>query len=182
MTQFGRDYQVARSTGVCAASGSRLEPGASCIATLCEREGDEGFERKDYSIESWQDGARPDHLFSFWRTDVASADDRRAPLVDDEVLIDLFHRLADDERQQRMAFRFVLMLILMRKRKLRFVGRQEPSGNGAGEGEAECEQWLVRQVGTSADEPPLAVTNPRLDEDDIRDLTEQLREILQSEW
>ena len=40
----------------------------------------------------------------------------------------------------------------------------------------------MRQVGAGADDPPIAVTNPHLDEDDIRDLTEQLREILQSEW
>ena len=50
MSRFGTNYQVARPTGVCAASGDPLEPGAPCIATLCEREEDEGFDRLDFSI------------------------------------------------------------------------------------------------------------------------------------
>jgi len=171
MSQFGRQYQVARPTGVCAARGCTLEPGSPCIATLCEREADEGFDRKDFSIEAWEDGERPDRLFSFWRTDVAEPDTNRTPLIDDEVLLDLFVRLADDDRPQRVSFRFVVMLILMRKRKLRFVGR-----------EGDDERWLVRVVGSGSEAPPLVVVNPRLDESDIRDLTEQLREILQGEW
>ena len=34
-------------------------------------------------------------------------------LVDDELLLDLFHRLEADERPQRAAFRFVLALLVL---------------------------------------------------------------------
>ena len=61
--------------------------------------------------------------------------------------MDLFERLADDERPQRAAFRFVLALILMRKRLLRFAGRK------AG-GEGGKEWWLMRPKGVGADQPP----------------------------
>ena len=95
-------------------------------------------------------------------------------MVDDEVLRDLFERLASDERPQRIAFRFVLALILMRKRYLKFVGRQAVEGE-------ETERWLMRHKGAEPNDPPVEVINPHLSDDDVRDLTEQLSEILQSE-
>jgi len=89
--------------------------------------------------------------------------------------MDLFERLADDERPQRVAFRFVLALILMRKRLLRFAGRK------AG-GEGETEWWLMRPKGVGTDQPPLEVLNPRLADDDVRELTAQLSEVLRGEF
>src|SRR5882672_12248059 len=112
MTSNALPYQVARATGVCAASGRGLAAGAACIATLCEREGDEGLERRDYSLEAWESGVRPERLFSYWRTKAPEPHDRQRLLVDDEVLLNLFERLAEDTRPQRIAFRFVLALIL----------------------------------------------------------------------
>ncbi|MHC5001725.1 MAG: hypothetical protein ACYTJ0_01240 [Planctomycetota bacterium] len=172
MSRFGTHYQVARPTGVCAATGEPLDPGAACIATLCERSEDEGFDRHDYSITAWEAGARPDRLFSFWRTVVPRPTEKRQLLVDDEVLMDIFERLAEDDRPRRIAFRFVLALILMRKRKLRFVGRR-----GAGDEE----RWLMRPRGGDPDAAPIEVANPRLSDDDVRERTDQLSEILQSE-
>ena len=172
MSRFGTQYQVARPTGVCAETGEPLEPGQACIATLCERPDDEGFDRCDFSIAAWEAGARPERLFSFWKTVIPSADQKQRVLVDDQVLTDLFERLADDERPQRVAFRFVLGLILLRKRELKFVGR---SGTG------EDERWLMTPRKSDPETPPLEVVNPHLSDDDVRELTDQLSEILQSE-
>lgn len=172
MSRFGTHYQVSRPTGVCAATGRPLAPDAACIATLCDRPEDEGFDRLDFSVEAWEQGARPERLFSFWRTVVSSEQRPRRLLVDDDVLTDLFVRLEGDERPQRVAFRFVLALILMRKRILRFVGRS---------GEGTDEQWLMRLRGGDADAPPIAVANPHLSDEDVRELTAQLGEILQGE-
>ena len=175
MSRFGSQYQVSRSTGVCAATGQPLSPGSVCIATLCERVDDDGFDRSDYSLEAWESGARPERLFSFWRTTVAEPGGKRKILVDDEVLLDLFHRLGDDEeRSQRVAFRFVLALILMRKRLLRFAGRK-----GSADGPAE--RWMMRPKGVGSDEPPIEVVNPNLSDEDVRELTAQLTEILRGE-
>ena len=172
MSRFGGEYHVARATGRCEATGAALEPGSICIATLSERPGDEGFDRKDYSLAAWEGGARPEGLFSFWKTIVPHPDARPSPLVDDSVLMDLFERLASDKRPQRIAFRFVLALILMRKKLLKFVGR-----SGAGEDE----RWLLHPRGAVADQPPTAVQNPNLNDEDVRELIDQLSEILQSD-
>ncbi|MHC4946867.1 MAG: hypothetical protein ACYTG1_01200 [Planctomycetota bacterium] len=173
MSRFGGEYQVARSTGVCAETGRPLEAGAPCVAALCEREAEEGFERLDFALEAWESGARPPRLFSFWRTTVPEAGQPRRLLVDDEVLVDIFERLADDDRPQRIAFRFVLALILMRKRILRPAGRTTASDGTA--------RWRVRPRGAAPETPPVEVIDPGLGDEDIRELTEQLGEILQAE-
>jgi hypothetical protein len=173
MSRFGTDYHVARSTGLCSATGEPLTPGEPCIAALCERPDDEGFDRKDYSIQAWESGARPDGLFSFWKTIVPEPDAKPRLLVDDAVLMDLFERLASDERPQRIAFRFVLGLILMRKKLLKFTGRKT---------DADPERWLLQTRGPAESNPPVfEVVNPQLADEDVRELIDQLSEVLQSE-
>jgi hypothetical protein len=174
MSRFGSEYQIAKATGRCESSGEPLEPGSVCVATLCDKAGEEGFDRKDFSLAAWEKGARPQGLFSFWKTTVPHPDARPNPLVDDSVLMDLFERLASDDRPQRVAFRFVLTLILMRKKLLKFVGRAAAEG-GPGE------QWLMQPRGADPSLPPLAVRNPNLSDEDVREIIEQLSEILQSE-
>jgi hypothetical protein len=71
-----------------------------------------------------------------------------------------------------VAFRFVLCLILMRKKLLKFAGRQ---------GGTQAEQWLVTARGAAPELPPMTVVNPNLADDDVRGLIDQLSEILQSE-
>jgi hypothetical protein len=173
MSRFGTDYHVSRPSGQCAATGEPLEPGTPCVAALSEREADDGFDRLDYRLDAWEAGARPERLFSYWQFTVPPREEKRKLLVDDEVLVDLFERLADDERPQRVAFRFVLGLILMRKRLLRFVGRRA--------GADRTETWLLRARGDDADATPHEVVNPRLEDEDVRELTSQLSEILESE-
>lgn len=172
MTRFGTDYQVGHATGRCEATGQPLEPGTHCIATLCDREGDEGFDRRDFSSAAWESGTRPERLFSFWKTIVPQPDAKPRVLVDDAVLMELFERLASDERPQRVAFRFVLALILMRKKLLKFTGRRT---------EGDVERWLLTPRGAAPELPPMALINPNLADEDVRDLLDQLGEILQGE-
>jgi len=178
MSRFADQYTVAKATGECAATGRALEPGEPCIATLCDLPDEDGFERRDYSAEAWERGDRPERLFSYWKTTVPQPNEQRKLLVDDSVLMDLFERLADDDRPHRVAFRFVLGLILMRKRLLKFTGRREE----AVEGEAEPrEVWLMSPRGSDPDAPAIEMVNPHLTDEDVRELTDQLSEILQGE-
>ncbi len=174
MSRFGSQYHVSRSTGQCAHSSEPLPPGSPCIATLCEREEDDGFDRLDFSLNAWESGARPAGLFSFWKTTVPEGDERKQMLVDDDVLLDLFERLGEDDRPQRIAFRFVLGLILMRKKHLKLIGRREAEGESP-------ERWLLQRRGAEEGTPPIELLNPNLAEDDVRDITEQLNEVLNSE-
>jgi len=161
-----------------------LQPGDECIATLCERIEDEGFDRLDYCPEQWESGIRPERLFSYWRTTVPASDAKEKILVDDSVLMDLFERLSEDTREKRIAFRFILALILMRKRLLRYV-RRGNAGNAGNAGDAgnkgDNEIWFMRPKGSDPDSPLIEVINPQLNEEDIRELSDQLTEVLQGE-
>ena len=91
--------------------------------------------------------------------------------------MDLFLRLVDVTEPRRVAFRFVLSLILLRKRLLRFIGRRAEQGSDDGAGE----RWLMRPRGAEEGEPAIEVANPHLSDDDVRELTAQLSEILRGE-
>ena len=171
MSRYGVEYRVARPTGVCAATGQRLDPGEPCVATLWERLDDDGFERRDYSPSAWESGP-PEGVFSYWKTTVPDPEQKQRVLVDDAVLLDLFESLAGDTRRRRVAYRFILCLILMRKKLLKYVGRT---------GQGESEQWLMLPKGAPADQTPIEVVNPRLTDEDVRELTDQLTEVLRGE-
>jgi len=170
MSRFGNSQSISRPTGVCASTGDQLSPNTPAMAALCEREEDDGFDRFDYCQAAWDRGDRPERLFSHWRYIVPEAGKKPDILIDDTVLVDLFERLASDEQPQRIAFRYILALVLLRKRKLQLVGREEFEG---------CELWLLRFKGTDGE--PVKVKNPGIDEEEIQDLAEQLGEILRGD-
>jgi len=94
---------------------------------------------------------------------------KKKVFVDDEVLCTLFERLADASEPVKINFRFVLGLILMRKRLIVY----ESSRNDGAK-----EIWQVRFKGK---EEVLDLLNPRLDESQILDVSNQLGEILNEE-
>ena len=164
-------YPVSKATGRCAASEVVLEPGEPCVATLSEVP-EHGLTRLDYSMTAWEAGTRPPGLFSFWKTIVPDRDAKPNPLVDDNVLVMIFEQLAEDEQPRRIALRFVLALILMRKRLLRFLGRREDDGGVV---------WLMRPKGASPETDPVEVIDPGLGDDDVLALSEQLSEALEAD-
>ncbi|MCB9844362.1 MAG: hypothetical protein H6811_00030 [Phycisphaeraceae bacterium] len=113
-------YHLARATGVCAATGEALSPGDPIVAAMVED--DSGLRRVDYSAAAWDSGHRPEGLFACWRTSVPSPDAPAARFVDDEELFDLFEQLGDDPEDSAVAFRYVLALLLIRKKVLTHEG------------------------------------------------------------
>lgn len=188
MSQFNAPtYDVARPTGQCAFTGRTLEPGESYVATLVE-EGDE-LRRVDVSNEAWDEGRRPEHLFSYWKAIVPEPQEKKKLFVDDGVLMNLLERLADAEQPQRIAFRFVLTLIMMRKKLLRYDRTDARKVDGP-EGEQITEEWWILTpkldlskgpLGKWDDDRRLEVLDPHLDEAGIRAVTDQLSQILQAE-
>jgi hypothetical protein len=170
MSRFGNSQGVSKPTGVCASTGVPLEANMPAMAALCDREADDGFDRLDYSINAWDGGTRPERLFSHWRYIVPKEGKKPDIQIDDAVLVDLFERLGSDERPQRIAFRYILALVLLRKRKLQLVGREEVEDG---------EVWNLRFKGTDGE--LVQVKNPGIAEEEIQDLSEQLGDILQGD-
>ena len=160
-------YEVARPSGTCAVTGQVIEPGARLMAAL--RETDQGFERVDVSIEAWPSFDRS-RVLAFWQTVMPRADQVKKKLfVDDQVLCELFERISGTSESSKLNFRFVLGLILMRKRLLLYETSRR---------EGHAELWSVRFKGS---EKLMDLLNPDLNEQQMMEVSQQLGEILNEE-
>ena len=160
-------YDVPRPAGVCAVSGRPIEPGEKFFAVV--RETPTGLERLDVAPEAWERFERRD-LLGFWQTTMPRPEQKAKKLfVDDEVLCTLFERLADTSEPAKLNFRFVLGLILMRKRIVLYETTRNEEGRDV---------WVVRLKGR---EDRLDLVDPKLTEAQVAEVSQQLGEILHQE-
>ena len=119
------EWKIAKSSLACALCDSKLGIGATYFSALFEQpvtaQTAEGFERRDYCPECFAQH-KPEGLYSFWRTIVQEPDEAgqpKRPAMDPEAVLDFFRRLAADESQDKRGFRYVLALMLTRKKILK---------------------------------------------------------------
>ena len=200
MSQFNTPgYDIPRTTGICASTGRALEPGETYYAALVDLPEDQaspapdaaaalGIARIDISSQAWQDGYRPPHLFSFWKSTVPLPNEKKRLFVDDAVLLNLLVRLEDARQPQRQAFRYVLALILMRKKLIRYDATE--TRHDEVDGQAVTREWWLftpkldvskGHMGKWNEDETIAVLDPQLDEPQIEQVTQQLGEILETE-
>jgi hypothetical protein len=110
------DYQIQPNSRRCCVSGRDLKPGETFFSVLLEEGGK--FLRREYSREAWQ--GPPEGAFSFWMGKVPAREQDRRPPVDDDMLLDCFTRLEGQNEPARVNFRYVLALLLMRRKRLKF--------------------------------------------------------------
>ncbi len=159
------DWVINKPLGQCCGTGRAIEPGQEYYGALVET--DQGFERQDFSAEYW-DQAKP-QVFCFWKSKLADPDEKKELFVSDEMLMAFFERLGNETDQEKLNFRFVLALVLMRKRKLKYDGTETIDGK---------ELWWLKMVGQK---DPVDVVNPHLDEEQIEQLTSQIGQILHAD-
>ena len=159
-------YEVGRPGGKCSVCQQDLPPGTKTMASLRETPG--AFERVDACTGCWPKVDRT-ALLAFWQTTVPAHEAKRKVFVDDAVLCELFERLKDTVEEPKLNFRFVLGLILMRKRLLVYESSRNEDGKDV---------WTVRFRGK---EDRLDLLNPRLSEQQVAEVSQQLGEILNEE-
>ena len=118
------DYQIQPNTRRCAITGRELRPGEKVYTALLEDGGK--FLRQDYSGEAWQ--GPPPGAFSFWCGRVPAQDEARKPRIDDDLLFDCFLRLKGQDDPGRVNFRYVVALLLMRRKRLKFEEARKAAG------------------------------------------------------
>ena len=125
------------------------------------------FVRQDFCPDCWN----PEHsYFSFWKTRVPEpeAASHGPRFVDMERLLQLFQRLEEQQEPEAQRFRYVLGLVLMRKRRLRLLSSRRLKG-GSGE------ELTVREVGAGRE---YVVTCPGLSQAELAAVADRLREVL----
>lgn len=157
------EWNVARTQRVCAC-GRELAENETYYAALYEQ--GEDFVRKDYCLPCWEKAKGEPGVFSFWKTVVPPKEHKRRLFADDEVLLDFFTRLETAQEEQKQHFFYLLGLILMRKKILKFE-------DIAREGDRE---FLCLRL--PREDKVFRVPNPKLTEEQIEALKGQLSEIL----
>ena len=121
----------------------------------------------DFCAEYWL--SEKPQVYCYWKSKVATEDEKKQLFVDDAMLMAFFERLATETEPEKINFRFVLTLVLMRKRRLKYDSTKTENGK---------EIWHLRVVGENEF---VDVINPNLGEEQIEHLSSQIGQILQVE-
>lgn len=156
------EFDVARAGGRCFITGREIQPGEVFYSALLE--GPQGIERRDYSADAW--AGPPEGSLCHFKTRRPSKESQKKTFVDTEAMVTFFDRLADTQDPLRRRFRFVLALMLLRKRVLKYERTIREDGE---------EFWEMRRV---RDRSLHRVLNPSLDDARISELTAELSVIL----
>lgn len=159
-------YEVPRPQGKCAVCGRDIAAGEKFLAAV--RETPEGLERLDIDPDCWPKFDKS-NLLGFWQTVMRKAEEKKKVFVDDEVLCTLFERLSDATEPAKINFRFVLGLILMRKRLVIYDTTRHDNGRDV---------WVVRMKGK---DQRLDLVDPKLNEQQVTEVSQQLGQILNEE-
>lgn len=156
------DYQIQPNSRRCAVTGRELKPGERFYSALLEE--DHRLVRKDFCAEAWQ--GPPQGAFSFWTGHVQLGGETKRPRFDDDMLEECFHRLRDENEPSRLNFRYVVALLLLRRRRFRYEASRVESG---------VEKITLRHLGTNE---TVEVVNPHLSDDEIVQVQEEVFRVL----
>jgi len=107
------DYEIQRCTRHCHQTGRELAPGETFYTALLSAGGQ--VVRQDFSAEAWS--GPPEGTIGWWKSHVPVGEAKRANWAPNDVMLELFEKLEDQPEQQD--FRYVLTLLLIRRRVLR---------------------------------------------------------------
>ena len=155
------DYQIQPNSRRCAVTGRELQVGERFYTALVEE--DRQFVRKDFCPEAWQ--GPPPGAFGFW-TGHVTALDKAKPRFDDDLLEDCFQRLEGQTEPGRINFRYVVALLLMRRRRLRYETSLVENG---------AEKMVLRCLRTNEKHE---VVNPKLSDDEMAQVQEEVFGVL----
>lgn len=156
------DYQIQANTRRCCQTGRELRPQERFYSVLLTENGK--LVRRDYSLEAWQ--GPPAEAFSFWAGRVPPPEDGKRRKIDDELLLDCFQRLQGEMDERRLQFRYVVALLLMRAKRLKFEEARV---------EGNKEFLSLRCVKTRAVH---RVYNPRLTEEQMTEVQDEVFKVL----
>jgi hypothetical protein len=146
-----------------------MPPGEEFTASL--RTSGEDFVREDFCAACWnpQRESAADCV-GVWKSRVPQPQEKKKLFLDNDLLVNFFERLSDAKEPARISLRFVLSLILMRKKLLSYEGTHKlPDGQDA---------WIMRFKGQEATHD---VIDPHMDEAKIAEVSSHLGEVLEGE-
>lgn len=166
---MAKEYNIAKGGGACGACQGAFEPQQEIVAVVLED--GEGFQRRDFCMGCWnaQNAQPPSGSLAVWRTRVAESEKKKRVFVDDGVLLQFFRNLEGTDDPNKIGFRFVLALVLMRKKLLAYEGSRKTD---------QAEIWTLRLKGA---QETFQLVEARMDDEKVAQISSQLGEILQGD-
>ncbi len=152
------EFNIRPAAKCCAKTGQPFRPGDVCWSMLIEKDGQ--MVRQDFSSEAWE--GPPPEAICHWRSQIAQSTVTSRPKLDADSLFDYFLQLSDSPNIVQQQYRYVLALLLLRKRRLVLEEVVELD-----------DRPTMRLVG-SAGEGPFDVPEEELNEEQIDRLQQQL--------
>ena len=160
------DEQVRPIGKTCEASGKELLPGSVCHSVLLLRGGK--IVRLDFSEEEWT--GPPSDSIGSWQTTVPETTETKRQPLDTEALFRCFEQMTEDANPAQEKLRYILALLLVRKRRLKIDGSRR-------DGEIEFLEFIGSQG-----EGPFDVPEQVLSEDEMKQLQNELNGQVHSHW
>lgn len=134
------------------------------MASLVEDPASGEIVRFDFAVEAWEGGRRPPkpaRIIAVWRAAASTGEPKRSLLVGTDEMLALFEGMDEEAEGRAVVFRYLLSLLLMRKRVLRLVDqRQGDSGRPV--------LQLARRGGPAGAAPQTyEVVDPGMDEEAV---------------
>ena len=124
-------WHIRSRARACAATERPFEGGEAIVTALFPDSESSGYVRKDFALEAWQSrGAEDEKPFSFWKAVFhVAAVDEKPDAFKKESPEDLLRRLVEEEEDHTENVRYILAVMLERKKVLRETDTQRtPSG------------------------------------------------------
>ena len=161
------DWKVKKHRSVCALTGKEFAPGDSFYSVIIEDK--KFFVRKDICESAFNDELRQ-QAFSYWRSSVPvpENDEPKHKLIDAATLLAFFARLVDSANAEHSGFRYLLALLLLRKKILTLKDI---------EFEGKIERLILIQRKTKTE---YRIDDPGLSEAEIVDLKKRISSLFES--
>lgn len=112
------EFDIQRCTKKCHATEREFRPGETYYSVLVQEGAD--VARHDYSAEAWP--GPPEESLGWWKSQMPGATNKKRHWAPNDVMLHYFEQLA--EREDQVDVRYVLALLMVRRRVLRQEGTE----------------------------------------------------------
>ena len=160
---MGTDWNIRETSLRCAACGREFQEGQEIYSILLETQ--TAFERRDHCAGCWA-GVAQGAVFSQWRTLMPRRETPVNKRVNAQIVLDFFHKLEGEPERRKQCFRYVLGLMLTRKKIMKFGGVNRGDGG---------EEIVLTDARTGVE---YRVYDPNLSPEEITNLTDEVGQLL----
>ncbi len=157
------DWEVGSNALACSACKQSFVEEQEIFSALYDEQ--TAFLRRDFCNGCWSQQDRA-AIFSHWQTRIPKKDAPVKRFVDDEIVLEFFRKLEGQDEPLKKNFRYVLALLLMRKKALKFIEFKRTEAGA---------MLILRDALSQSD---YHVADPDLNEEQIQQVTEEIGQIL----